>query len=154
MAMYSDTRSLIVNDVMSKPVVTARGKDSIKSLAAKMKKYDVSSIVIVDSENKPVGIVTEGDIVKRILYKKRNLLFVKASHVMSKPVVSVKKDLSLEAAAKMMVSKKIKKLCVVEEDGVLTGIISEGDIVKNASYLIDVLKEIIETGYIESKNAD
>jgi CBS domain-containing protein len=152
--MYSDTRSLIVNDVMSKPVITARGKDSIKSIATKMKRHNVSSIVIVDSENKPVGIVTEGDIVKRILYRKRNLLFVKASHVMSKPVVSVKKDLSLEAAAKIMVSKKIKKLCVVGEDGVLTGIISEGDIVKNASYLIDVLKEIIETGYIEGKNTD
>ncbi|MGC8710529.1 MAG: cyclic nucleotide-binding/CBS domain-containing protein [Candidatus Micrarchaeia archaeon] len=150
--MYSDTRSLIVSDVMSKPVITANGKDSIKSIANKMKRYDVSSIVIVDKQNKPIGIVTEGDIVKRILSRKRNLLFVKASHVMSKPVVSVKKDLSLEAAAKMMVSKKIKKLCVVGDDGVLTGIISEGDIVKNASYLIDVLKEIIETGYIERKD--
>jgi len=66
---------------------------------------------------------------------------------MSKPVVTIKRDLSLEDAAKTMVNKKIKKLCVVDDIGSLIGIISEGDVVKNASYLIDVLKEIIETGY-------
>ncbi len=52
----------------------------------------------------------------------------------------------------MMVNKKVKKLCVTNENNELIGIISEGDIVKNASYLIDVLKEIIETGYIERKD--
>jgi len=57
--MYSDTRSLIVNDVMSRPVITARGKDSIKSIAQKMNKYGVNSVVIVDEKNVPVGIVTE-----------------------------------------------------------------------------------------------
>jgi len=146
-SMYSDTRSLIVEDVMSRPVITARGDDSIKSIAQKMNKYGVNSIVIVDEKNIPIGIVTEGDIIRRLLSKKRNLLFAKASHVMSKPVVTIKRDLSLEDAARMMVNRKIKKLCVVDDKGSLIGIISEGDIVKNASYLIDVLKEIIETGY-------
>lgn len=149
--MYSDTRSLIVNDVMSKPVITARPNDSIKSIAQKMNKYDINSVVIVDEKNSPIGIVTEGDIVKKLLTKKRNLLFAKASHVMSKPVITIKKDLTLEDAAKIMANKRVKKLCVVDEDNILIGIISEGDIVKNASYLIDVLKEIIETGYTERK---
>ncbi len=149
--MYSDTRSLIVNDVMSKPVITARGNESIKEIAKKMNKYNINSVVIVDEKNMPIGIVTEGDIIRRLLSKKRNLLFAKASHVMSKPVVTVKKDLTLEDAAKMMVNKKIKKLCVVDDAGSVIGIISEGDIVKNASYLIDVLKEIIETGYREKE---
>ncbi|MGC8699706.1 MAG: cyclic nucleotide-binding/CBS domain-containing protein [Candidatus Micrarchaeia archaeon] len=149
--MYSDTRSLIVNDVMSKPVITARGNESIKEIARKMNKYNINSVVIVDGKNSPVGIVTEGDIIRRLLSRKRNLLFAKASHVMSKPVITVKKDLTLEDAAKMMVNKKIKKLCVVDDAGSVIGIISEGDIVKNASYLIDVLKEIIETGYSEKE---
>jgi len=42
----------------------------------------------------------------------------------------------------------------VDDKGSLIGIISEGDIVKNASYLIDVLKEIIETGYSYSKRKE
>jgi len=149
--MYSDTRSLIVNDVMSKPVITARRKESIKSIAQKMNRYGINSVVIVDEKNAPIGIVTEGDIIRRLLSKKRNLLFAEALHVMSKPIVTVKRELPLEDAARIMVNKKIKKLCVVDDNGSVVGIISEGDIVKNASYLIDVLKEIIETGYSERK---
>jgi CBS domain-containing protein len=134
---------------MSKPVITAKPSESIKSIAQKMNKHNINSVVIVDDKNSPIGIVTEGDIIRRLLTKKRNLLFSKASHVMSKPVVTIKKELSLEEAAKIMVNKKVKKLCVTDENNTLIGIISEGDIVKNASYLIDVLKEIIETGYRE-----
>ncbi len=151
--MYSDTRSLLVNDVMSKPVITAKASESIKKIAQKMNKYGINSVVIVDDKNTPIGIITEGDIIRRLLSKKRNLLFSKAMHVMSKPVITISKDVSLEDAAKMMVNKKVKKLCVTNENNELIGIISEGDIVKNESYLIDVLKEIIETGYRESKES-
>jgi CBS domain-containing protein len=151
--MYSDTRSLLVNDVMSKPVITAKPSESIKKIAQKMNRYGINSVVIVDDKNTPIGIVTEGDIIRRLLSKKRNLLFSKAIHVMSKPVITISKDVSLEDAAKMMVDKKVKKLCVINENNELIGIISEGDIVKNESYLIDVLKEIIETGYRESNES-
>ncbi|MGC8662665.1 MAG: cyclic nucleotide-binding/CBS domain-containing protein [Candidatus Micrarchaeia archaeon] len=136
---------------MSKPVITAREKDSVKEIAKKMKKYDINSVVIVDKKNIPIGIVTEGDIIRRLISKKRNILFSNASHVMSKPVVTIKKNVKLEDAAKYMVKKKIKKLCVVDNSGSLIGIVCDEDIVKNASYLIDVLKEIIETGYSENE---
>ena len=147
--MYSDTRSLVANDVMSFPVVTGREKDRIRSIAAKMKKFNISSVVIVDKENKPMGIVTEGDIVERLVSKKRGLLFTKAKDAMTKPVITIGKGMMVDEAAKLMVNKKVKKLCVVDDNGSLAGIVTEGDIVKNASYLIDVLKAMIDTGYVK-----
>jgi CBS domain-containing protein len=47
----------------------------------------------------------------------------------------------------MMVKYRIKKLCVVDNSNKVVGVVSEGDIVKNVNYLVDVLKEIIATGY-------
>lgn len=147
--MYSETRSLIVNEVMTFPVVTGSEKESIKGIAQKMKKHNISSVVIVNKENVPIGIVTQGDIIKRLLSKKRNLLFAKAKDVMTSPVIKITKEKKLEDAAKYMVEKKVKRLCVVDETDRLIGILTHEDVVKNASYLIDVLKEALNTGYTE-----
>ncbi|MGC8587348.1 MAG: cyclic nucleotide-binding/CBS domain-containing protein [Candidatus Micrarchaeia archaeon] len=147
--MYSETRSLIVNEVMTFPVVTGSEKESIKSIAQKMKKHDISSVVIVDKSNTPVGMVTQGDIIKRLLSKKRNLLFAKAKDVMTSPAIKITKEMKLEDAAKYMVQKRVKRLCVVDDTNKLIGILTQEDVVKNASYLIDVLKEALVSGYTE-----
>jgi len=145
--MYSTTDHVRVSEIMSSPVITASESESIKSIAQKMNKYHIDSIIISDKSNAPIGLITEGDIVGKLLAKKRNLLFAKAKHVMSKPVVTISKDVSLEEAAKLMVDRRIKKLCVIDEQNKIAGIITESDIIKNATYLIDVLKNMIDTGY-------
>jgi CBS domain-containing protein len=145
--MYSTTDHVRVSEIMSSPVITASESESIKSIAQKMNKYHIDSIIISDKSNAPIGLITESDIVGKLLAKKRNLLFAKAKHVMSKPVVTISKDVSLEEAAKLMVDRRIKKLCVIDEQNKIAGIITESDIIKNATYLIDVLKNMIDTGY-------
>jgi CBS domain-containing protein len=150
--MYSNTRSLLVSDVMSFPVVTAREKDGIRKVAAKMQKHQIGAVVITNRLNEPVGIITHGDIVRRIVTKKRSLLFTKAKHAMSRPIVAVKKGEKVEDAARLMVNKKVKRLCVVDEGNRLIGIVTDNDIMKSSSYLIDVLNEMINTGYV--KEAD
>jgi CBS domain-containing protein len=143
----SESRSLVVNEIMSYPVITAQEGTSIKDIAKKMGKHGIDAVVIVDKLNTPVGIITEGDIVRRLVSAKRNLWFVKAKHVMSKPVVTIPRSILLEDAAKQMAEKKIKKLCVVDENKKLVGMLTTADITKNAGYLINVLKEVIQTGY-------
>ncbi len=140
---------VFVKDIMSSPVVTAKEGDSIKALAKKMFAYDVDSVVIVNENNEPTGIVTEGDIVRRLLSKKRNLWFTKAKHVMSRPALTVSPEAELEEVAKYMSSKKVKRLCVVNEEGKLIGIVTQTDILENANYLIGLLKEMLEAGYGE-----
>ncbi|MGC8622350.1 MAG: CBS domain-containing protein [Candidatus Micrarchaeia archaeon] len=153
--MYTDTRSLLVNDIMSSPVVTAREDESVKSVAAKMKAHNIGGVVVVDKEGLPIGMITERDIVRKLLAgTKRTLFFAKAKHIMSKPLLTITKDRKLEEAAKYMADSKVKRLCVVDENRKLIGIITESDITRNASYLIDVLNEMISTGYTEERNKE
>ncbi len=143
----SEARSLTVRDIMSYPVVTASEKTSIREIAKLMKKHSIDAIVITDKTAAPAGIITEGDIVRRLVSTKRNLWFVKAGHVMSRPLITVSRDMTLEAAARFMAEKKVKKLCVVDANRKLLGMITTEDITKNAGYLINVLEEVIHTGY-------
>jgi len=146
--MYqSDMRSLRVNDVMSSPVVTSKDDATINEIAQKLRKHNIGSVVIINKAREPIGIVTERDIIRRVLAEKKNPSSTMAKDVMSAPIESVTVGVTLEDTAKLMVEKRIKKLCVVDAEGKTIGVITEGDIVKNASYLIDVLKEIIAAGY-------
>ncbi|VVB76754.1 Inosine-5'-monophosphate dehydrogenase [uncultured archaeon] len=150
-AAISERHSLTVNDIMSSPVVTAGEKTSVRDIAKAMNKHKIDAIVITNKNNEPIGVVTGGDIVKKLVSKTRNLLFSKAKHIMSRPVVTIKKHVKLEDAARYMAGNRIKKLCVVDDSNRAIGIITSSDITKNASYLIEVLEEIIETGYVNGE---
>ncbi len=147
--MYSNNRNIVVREIMSSPVVTGSLKEGVKDIAKKMKQHDVDSIVIVNQANEPVGIITEGDMVRRLLARTRNLLFFKAKDIISKPVLSVRGDMSMDDAAQTMMSKRVKKLCVVDEQGKLIGLVTQFDIIKNSTALIGVLREMVQAGYAE-----
>ena len=146
----SEVRSLSVKEIMSYPVITANEKVGIREVAKLMKKHGVDAVVITNKQMEPVGIITEGDIVRRLVSNKRNLWFINAKHVMSKPVMTISRDAMLEDAAKYMAEKRVKKLCVLDNSKKLAGILTTEDITKNASYLINVLEEVIHTGYYMS----
>lgn len=151
--MYSNNRSLLVNDIMSFPVVTAREKDSIKTIAEKMYQHRIGAVVITTQLNEPLGIITEGDIVRRLLTKKRRMLFFsKAKHIMSRHVITIDKEMKIEDAARFMVKSRVKRLVVVDNLNKVIGMITDNDIMKNSGYLIDVLNEIIDTGYIKESD--
>lgn len=139
---------LTVNDIMTHPVVTAYESTSISKVADLMNKHGVDAIIIINKGREPVGIITAGDIVRRLMTKRVPFLFSKAKHAMSKPVEITKKHVRLEDAAKHMVAKKIKKLCVTDDKNKVIGVITTADITKNAGYLIDVLKEMVQTGFV------
>ena len=132
---------------MSRPVVTGRESDSVYAIAGKMKRYSIGSVVIQDARKKPVGIITERDIIRRMLAKKRRDADVAAKEIMSFPLVKINDDATLEEAAALMVKKKVRKLCAIGRSEELVGIISESDIIRNANYIIDTLNELLSAGY-------
>lgn len=146
----SEVRSLAVKEIMSYPVVTAREQTSIKEIAKTMTRHGVDAVVIINKQGIAQGIITEGDIVRRLVSAKRNLWFVKAKHVMSKPLATISGNVMIEDAAKYMAERKVKKLGVVDANNKLAGMITTEDITKNAGYLINVLEEVIHTGYYMS----
>ena len=149
----SDRQSLTVSEIMSSPVVTAKESTHVKEIAKLMGKHGIDAVVITNKLNEPIGMVTGGDIVRKLVSRTRNLMFSKAKHIMSKPVKTIPRGMKLEEAARYMATHRIKKLCVVDDSNRVAGILTSSDITKNASYLIDVLEEIIETGYVAGETA-
>jgi CBS domain-containing protein len=110
---------------MSKNIVSAEVERSIRSAVKTMVKNGLGSIVIT-KDDKPVGIVTERDIMKSIGYAKVNL-DAKVGEIMSKPLISVGADATLGEAADVMIKRKVRRL-LVKEDGKHVGIITERDL--------------------------
>jgi len=133
----------MVRDVMTKAVKTVRIDSNVREAVQKMNKFDIGSIVVVDNR-KPVGIITERDILRRIVEQSIDPSIVKVREIMSQPIVTVDSDTSIEEAARLMAKKQIKKLPVVENDR-LVGIITSMDIMRAAPMLFSLLEELLRT---------
>ena len=129
-----------VKDIMTKDVVSISCDGTVLEAAELMSSSQLGCLVVVDREA-PVGIVTERDIVRRVVAKK--LPFgTKVSEVMSKSLITVDPDASLKEAARLMSSNKIRRL-PVSKDSKLVGIVVAADFVRNLGKK-SLSEEIIE----------
>jgi CBS domain-containing protein len=119
--------TLEVKDVMTYPAITVDEDASVAKISKGMKLSGIGSVIIT-KEDKPVGIVTDRDIVIKVILKGRNPDKVKAKEIMSSPLMTIESDASLKSACKFLVEKGIRRLPVIE-DGELVGIISIRNIV-------------------------
>ena len=131
---------MIVRNVMHKDVVTVRPNLSLREASKIMSKFGIGSLVVVEDENL-VGIITSTDIIKAVAEGKDvdNTL---VSEVMSKDVITVDPDESLEEAVEKMMEKNIKRLPVVE-GGKLVGIITASDIIVVEPKLIEGIANLL-----------
>jgi len=117
-----------VKDVMSKNVKTVEPSATVVEAAAVMKSHNIGGLVIVEDE-KPVGIVTERDIVYKIVVEKKNL-DTKIDEIMSKDIRTIGEERNIDDAAKIMAAHLIRRLPVVDENSKCVGIIAVKDIMK------------------------
>jgi CBS domain-containing protein len=130
-------------DVMVTEVVVLDGNISAKKAAEIMAQEDVSAI-IVTTEGKANGILTERDVLKRIVAEDKNSKRTKIKEIMSSPLVTVEPNTDLESAAHLMFKKKIKNLPVIHINR-LVGLISLQDICKLQPEVLRLLRETMET---------
>ena len=133
-----------VYDVMTPNVVTIRPDQTIESAARIMANHGISSIVVYD-KGKPVGILTERDLLTRIVAVGRDPRKITVADIMTPDIVACSPDTSIEEACRTMKMNKIKKLAVVQDD-VLEGIVSLTDIANSQSELVDILKNANNSG--------
>jgi CBS domain-containing protein len=112
---------VLVRDVMSKDVKVVRLDSSVKEVVATMNKFDIGSIVVVQG-GRPVGIITERDILRRIVEPCLAPETLTAMQVMSSPVLTINETASVDEAAKLMAKKNVKKLPVMDKQK-LVGIV-------------------------------
>ena len=129
-----------VKDVMSSPVRTVREDDNATKIAKMMTRNNVGSVVVVDRKRKPLGMITEKDLVRGVAAKGLHPNKVKAGKIMSKPLRTVEPTLDVREAARRMKQLKVKRFAVMEA-GKLVGIVTGTDIVEITPALIDVMEE-------------
>jgi CBS domain-containing protein len=132
--------SLNVEDVMVKEVITIDEKSTVKEAAEVMNKFEIGCLIAI-RKGKAVGIITERDLLKRVVADVRDPAGTKVKEVMTSPLVVVEPDIDLEEAVKLMFQMKIKKLPVVDGKR-LVGLISLTDIARFQPQVIKILKQL------------
>ncbi len=133
---------LAVRDVMTRTVVTATPEMTAAQAGKKMVEKRVGSIIIV-TDDKPVGIVTESDMVAKVIFKNVKPSSIKLEQLMSKPLITTKSSDDVHDAVLMMVQKKIRRLPVLDGDE-LVGIITDADVIQVSSEVNQILDNLIE----------
>ena len=113
-----------VKDFMASNVITIDVKDTVLYAAKLMNQQDVGDLVVMDGDAAK-GIVTERDLVRRVIAQKKPLE-TKVSEIMSSPLITIEEEASLKDAARKMVKYKIRRLPVTKKN-VVVGIIATSD---------------------------
>jgi CBS-domain-containing membrane protein len=114
---------------MVEKVVTIEPGATVRRAAELMNMHEIGCLVVVDHE-KPVGILTERDMLKRIICESKQSRTTRVANVMSKPLVTASPDMRAGDAAKLMFERGIKKLPVVE-NGRLVGLVTLTDLLRS-----------------------
>lgn len=142
--------ALVVNDVMTERVITTDVNESVKNAARAMAKFGISSLLVFSEEGLK-GILTERDIITRVVCAGLDPSEVPVCDVMSEPVIVVEPDTPLEKAVEIMLVHQIKKLPILEkkqDDYNVLGILSLVDVARLHPDLIHAMKEMIEVDLV------
>jgi len=130
---------MLVSEVMVKDPVRVRPDTSIGEVARLMRDKAIGSVILV-VDDKPVGIVTERDLVRRVLASGRSPGSLKASDVCTKSVVTTSGLANVEVAVDIMNDYNIRRLVVVDDrSGKVVGILTTDDIWRNFRSLSEEL---------------
>ena len=136
-----------VLELMTRDPVTAAPDLSVDLAAVMMRDRGVGSLIVV-SGDMAVGIVTERDIVTKVVAGNRAPTSLRVRDVMTTPVVSVHPHEDVEAVARKMSARRIRRLPVVQ-DGKLLGIVTENDILRVLPDLVELTREWARAGMLE-----
>lgn len=109
-------------------VIVASVDCTILEVAKLMKKHNVGDIVIVESKNEPIGIITDRDIIIKMVADEVNPKDMTASDIMSNDLLVLKEYQSIQEALDMMCAKGVRRAPIINEANTLTGIVSADDL--------------------------
>ena len=132
---------MIVRDIMAKNIKTVKPDDTVHAAVLKMNKFDIGSVIVVSS-GRPVGIITETNVMQRIVEPRMDPATVWTKDIMSSPLTTIDENAAVEEAAKIMAQKRINRLPVLKGNK-LVGLISSSDIVKASPTQLGILDELL-----------
>lgn len=136
--METDLR---VSDVMSRKLITADVSETADRLGRIMDEAGIECVIIT-KDTHPVGIVTERDLVIKVVSVNGTPKAMTAGDIMSTPLITITPDKSVELASREMVKRRIRRLPVVQERK-LIGLVSDSDLLSVSSELSEILRDLI-----------
>ena len=131
---------MLVKDVMSSPVVTTSEDVPSNTIAKLMSENKLGCVIVSNKDGKPLGMITERDLVVRVLAKNIQPLNVKAKEIMTAPLATIEPEATISDAARRMSRLDIRRLGVIYK-GDLVGLISSKDILGVMPELIEIIQE-------------
>ncbi|MBN0042757.1 CBS domain-containing protein [Streptomyces actuosus] len=134
-----------VNDVMTRTVVALAGGAEFKEIVRTVEQWGVSALPVLDAHGRVIGVVSEADLLRKEEFRdtaptgppgapgpsgREKAEGVTAQDLMTSPAVTVHPDATLARAARVMAHRGVKRLPVVDDDGVLKGIVSRSDLLR------------------------
>jgi CBS domain-containing protein len=144
-----------VEELMIKNVYTVHPDTVVEEAVRTMNMYEIGCLVVVENE-RPIGIITERDLLKRVLEQGKPPKTIKVGEIMSKPIIYGNPQMELEDAARLMFRKKVKKLPIMQ-DGELVGLITLTDLAKTAHIdqkMMHLITELKESGWLPPKRME
>ena len=133
-----------VRDIMTTDVSCCTADTPIPEIAKLMVQHDCGEIPVCDEARRPIGVVTDRDVVTRVVACDQDPTQRAARDCMSEPVVSATPDMPIEVAADLMAEHQVRRIPVVDEHGAICGILAQADLARHASKqrTADVVEEI------------
>ena len=131
---------ILVKDIMSSPVITIDEDAPVNKAAQLMDKNKLGCIIVTSKKGKPLGIITERDLVTRVLAKNARPSKLTVKEVMTSPLIAIDPDETLSEAARRMSRLSIRRLGVMYKEN-LVGLISSKDILAITPELIEIIQE-------------
>jgi CBS domain-containing protein len=132
--------NILVRDVMSKDVKKVRSDTTAQEVVATMTKFDVDSVIVVQS-GKPVGIITTRDVIVRMVEHCLAPKAVIAREIYTNPLVTVSESATVEEAVSLMKKWRIKHLPVVENEK-LVGLLTATDVMFKVPAMLSMMEEL------------
>lgn len=135
-----------VTDIMTTHPVCCTSDTDLQTVAKMMLEFNCGEIPVVNNESelKPIGVVTDRDIVCRTVALGRNPLLLNARECMTIPCIAIKPETSVEECCKIMEENQIRRIPVVDEQGRCCGIVAQADIATHhlGNQIAEVLEEV------------
>jgi len=134
LAQIRTSQMVYVKEIMRSDVKTARPDSNVREVVEKMNRFGIGSIIVVQ-DARPVGIITERDILRKVVEHCLDPSICKAKDIMTTPAVTAREDLSIEEAASLMARHRIRRIPILRESE-LVGIITATDMIENNPLLV------------------
>lgn len=120
---------VLIHKIMTKKIISCSPDDTIDKVASKMEKNHIGVLVVLDATKRLVGIITERDIIKKVVSKRLSVVDTRVGSIMTRKVITGSVGMTDIEVATIFSKKHIKKLPILDKDKVV-GMITQTDLMK------------------------